>query len=111
MVVVLLPPARAEGALGGRWLEAGDRGEDVRDLQRALRRLGHTVSVDGRFGPATQRAVRRYERAERIDVDGEVSRGQGRGMVRRSRRARAAAAPARAPSARPRWSAAIAGRE
>lgn len=83
LAVGVLGHAPADAALGGRWLERGDRGQDVRDLQRALRRLGHRVGVDGWFGPATERAVRRYEREERIDVDGEVSKGQGRGMVRR----------------------------
>lgn len=79
----LLLCARADAALGGRWLERGDRGEDVRDLQRALRRLGYETGVDAQFGPRTERVVRRYERAEGILVDGEVSKGQGRGMVRR----------------------------
>lgn len=83
LAAFLLPAARGEAALGGRWLERGDRGEDVRDLQRALRRLGYEIGVDGQFGPGTERVVRRYERTERIAIDGEVSEGQGKGMVRR----------------------------
>jgi murein DD-endopeptidase MepM/ murein hydrolase activator NlpD len=64
-------------------LEPGDRGEAVRILQRTLTELGFDTSVDGAFGPGTRRGVRRYERREGLGVDGRVSRGQLRGMLRR----------------------------
>jgi peptidoglycan hydrolase-like protein with peptidoglycan-binding domain len=41
-----------------RDLGSGDSGDDVRALQEELRRLGASVTVDGRFGPTTLRAVR-----------------------------------------------------
>lgn len=42
-------------------LRIGSTGKPVRDLQRALRRRGLRVAVDGTFGPATKRAVRRLQ--------------------------------------------------
>lgn len=93
-------PASA-APFGSRTLERGDRGSDVRVLQRTLTRLGLRLHADGAFGRITARKVRRYERRERIRVDGRVSRGQARGMFRRigrklpaPRRAQLRAAPA-----------------
>ena len=62
----------------------GDRGSDVRLVQRSLRAIGYRMALDGVFGPQTARAVRRYERRERLSVDGRVSRGQARGLLRRA---------------------------
>lgn len=66
-------------------VERGDRGAAVKLVQRALTRIGYRTRADGVFGPATARLVRRYERRYRIAVDGTVSRGQARGMLRRAR--------------------------
>lgn len=41
-----------------RDLEPGARGEDVEALQTELARLGHPVTADGVYGPATRTAVR-----------------------------------------------------
>ncbi|WP_053070396.1 N-acetylmuramoyl-L-alanine amidase [Alkalihalobacillus pseudalcaliphilus] len=43
------------------------RGEDVRAVQRKI-----GVTADGIFGPNTERAVRDFQRKERIAVDGKV---------------------------------------
>jgi murein DD-endopeptidase MepM/ murein hydrolase activator NlpD len=64
-------------------LQRGDRGEDVRVVQRTLSSLGFRTAADGMFGPGTQRSVKRYERREDLVADGRVSRGQLRGMFRR----------------------------
>jgi cell wall-associated NlpC family hydrolase len=93
------PAAAASTALGERALRKGSHGRDVRALQRALTRLGQPTAVDGSYGPATRRSVRRYERAETLRTDGVVSLPQGRGMRVRLRRLRAAEPPA-APGAR-----------
>ena len=100
-VALVCAPVQASAApFGSRTLERGDRGSDVRVLQRTLTRLGLRLRADGAFGRITARKVRRYERRERIRVDGRVSRGQARGMFRRigrklpaARRARLRAAP------------------
>ncbi len=51
-------------------LSQGARGEDVRDLQDQLRARGHDIAVDGHFGPQTEAAVRAFQRAENLVVDG-----------------------------------------
>ena len=54
------------------WLKPGARGSNVRDLQTALNLLGADPSlrVDGDFGPATERALRRFQRQAGIRPDG-----------------------------------------
>ncbi|WP_205699128.1 peptidoglycan DD-metalloendopeptidase family protein [Conexibacter sp. SYSU D00693] len=82
-------PASASAAdglrLGDRLLERGDRGADVRELQRTLRRLRLRTGVDGVFGRQTHRLVHRYERRFGLTVDGDISFGEARGMRRRAR--------------------------
>ena len=49
------------------------RGEDVVTLQERLNTLGFAAGrVDGRFGPATERAVRAFQRAYGLPGDGSV---------------------------------------
>jgi peptidoglycan hydrolase-like protein with peptidoglycan-binding domain len=79
-----MPVAAAPGALasspstspqlGDRVLRAGAHGRDVRELQRALGRAGLRVKVDGRFGAATVRAVKRFQRASHLTPSGTVGR-------------------------------------
>ncbi|MCS5504770.1 peptidoglycan-binding protein [Curtobacterium flaccumfaciens] len=45
-----------------RDLERGLQGADVRQLNENLAALGYDVSVDDRFGPRTERAVRQWQR-------------------------------------------------
>jgi hypothetical protein len=87
-------PAAANAAFGDRTLRRGMHGHDVRVLQSWLTRLGHPTAVDGRFGRATRRSVRRYERRQTLAVDGVVSRLEARGMRRRVGALAAAAPPA-----------------
>ena len=55
-------------------LRRGSTGNDVRELQRQLNRHGARpqLVVDGNFGPLTDTAVRNFQRAQRITVDGIV---------------------------------------
>ena len=72
---------------GDRSLEQGDRGRDVRVLQRWMTRVGVQTRVDGVFGARTRRSVRRYERRFDMRVDGRVSRAQALGLRSRARAA------------------------
>lgn len=49
----------------------GSRGTEVRQIQTALKRQGYYKdSVDGIYGPATERAVRSFQSAKGLSVDG-----------------------------------------
>lgn len=61
------------GALGARTLRKGMTGADVKQLQEALIRLGYDCGkwgADGDFGNATEEAVRDFQRASGLTVDG-----------------------------------------
>ena len=57
-----------------RNLKRGSTGNDVKTLQKNLKKLGYykSGSVDGIFGPLTDAAVRQFQRAAGITVDGIV---------------------------------------
>lgn len=60
--------------LGDRILRNGDEGEDVREMQTNLIRLGYDCGkygADGDFGDATEIAVRAFQRDHDLTVDGE----------------------------------------
>lgn len=51
-------------------LRAGSKGAAVRELQTLLRRAGFSIEPDGDFGPATERAVRGWQKHAGLEVDG-----------------------------------------
>src|SRR5947209_19759466 len=54
-------------------LREGSSGDAVRQLQEALKELGHDPgAVDGQFGAHTEAAVRAYQQERGIAVDGVV---------------------------------------
>jgi peptidoglycan hydrolase-like protein with peptidoglycan-binding domain len=53
-------------------IERGARGAAVVSLQQALVGLDYELEVDGDFGAATERAVRKFQRASELEVDGIV---------------------------------------
>lgn len=56
-------------------LRNGDRGNDVRQLQQALSSIGYDIGdVDGRFGDKTEAAVRAFQKAAKLRVDGVAGR-------------------------------------
>jgi peptidoglycan hydrolase-like protein with peptidoglycan-binding domain len=115
LLVAASAPASAEAErLGARTLDRGDRGADVRALQRLLVRAGFRTATDGVYGTGTERTVRVFERALELPVDGRVaprdvrelraavsgSDGTG-GYAAREPRAPQEAAPAQGGDARP----------
>jgi peptidoglycan hydrolase-like protein with peptidoglycan-binding domain len=63
-----------------RTLERGATGDDVADLQLALKDLGFDpddrVVVDGDFGPVSEAMVERWQESLGVEVDGVVDRGE-----------------------------------
>lgn len=61
--------------LGDRTLKNGSEGEDVKEMQEALIRLGYDLGkwgADGDFGDCTEQAVRAFQKAKKLTVDGVV---------------------------------------
>ena len=56
-------------------LRRGSKGSDVTRLQTALNALGYACgAADGIFGVKTEAAVRRFQRAQQLAVDGVAGR-------------------------------------
>ncbi len=89
--------------LGDRVLRLGSSGDEVRELQTALRQLGLDVgeSIDGRFGVATRKAVQNFQRANGLDADGIAGQRTLAMIIEKANIAEAASpvADARAPAA------------
>jgi hypothetical protein len=51
-------------------LRRGDKGENVRRLQMALRARGYSLNADADFGPATERAVKGFQTEKGLRPDG-----------------------------------------
>ncbi|SMD18408.1 N-acetylmuramidase domain-containing protein [Rhizobium sp. RU36D] len=67
--------------LADGYLSMGDVGSAVIDLQKVLTaRSFATGGVDGAFGKLTDQAVRQYQKAAGLVVDGKVGRGTGRSL-------------------------------
>lgn len=56
-------------------LRRGSKGDAVVDLQKALQKLGFMVAIDGDFGAGTEVAVAKFQRDQKLDVDGIVGPG------------------------------------
>lgn len=56
-------------------LKVGSEGSDVKRLQQRLKDLGYyTGSVDGKFGQGTESAVRDFQAAHKLTVDGKAGK-------------------------------------
>ena len=68
------PTPSTSYVLGDRVLKNGMDGNDVKEMQSALIRLGYDLGkwgADGEFGDCTELALRKFQSDEKIDVDGE----------------------------------------
>ena len=53
--------------------QRGDDGEEVLAIQKRLVELNYTVgTLDGEFGPATEKAIKAFQAAQGLEVDGVV---------------------------------------
>ncbi len=66
---------------GRRTLRRGDVGGDVHELQLQLNRRAAALAVDGRWGPATDAAVRAFQEGEGLRVDGIVGPATWRALL------------------------------
>lgn len=72
-LALVVASVAAAGPGGGRTLQEGMWGDDVRALQELLRELGFSqVNANGYFGPETASAVRRVQLAVGLPGDGVV---------------------------------------
>ena len=54
-------------------LKLGSKGELVKDWQTFLNCNGESVTVDGDFGPNTEKATKNYQRLRQLPITGQVS--------------------------------------
>lgn len=64
--------AGLEAAANGQYLRRGQSSDGVKELQQALNARGFHLEEDGKFGPATEAAVRQFQQATGAKVDGVV---------------------------------------
>ncbi|HAA57217.1 MAG TPA: hypothetical protein DCE42_20795 [Myxococcales bacterium] len=65
------PRLRSDVA-NGKFIRRGEKGECARELQQLLVRNGINVTVDGDFGPGTERALKQFQASKGMQADGIV---------------------------------------
>ena len=78
-------PAPKPSLLGTRLLRRGMRGDDVKELQTLLLRLGYALpkyGADGDFGSETRSALKQFQKAARIEVDGVYGENSHAALMR-----------------------------
>lgn len=60
-----ISPIEAKEAVMRKFVRRGDSGDLVRALQALLRVKGYELTIDGLFGPATEAAVRDYQKSNK----------------------------------------------
>ena len=66
LILILGAAALADGFK----LQRGDSGQDVYNLQNALKYLGYTVTLDGKYGYDTMNAVKSFQQDQGLTADG-----------------------------------------
>jgi len=79
LALILASPGDAKGISethpDGAHLRRGDSDGDVPILQKALKDHGEHLTVDGIFGPRTERAVKDFQAQSGLETTGEVDSG------------------------------------
>ena len=70
MLLSLLCALLCVPALAYDKLEKGMEGQDVLNMQLALKSLGYSIDTDGKYGAATVRVVKSFQRQHRLAQDG-----------------------------------------
>ena len=70
LLAVMLMLSSVAFAAAYQKLQRGDSGTQVREMQQALKDLGYDLTVDGRFGSGTERAVKLFQKDQRLTQDG-----------------------------------------
>jgi N-acetyl-anhydromuramyl-L-alanine amidase AmpD len=66
-------PAPAKAKCSDQILKSGSKGKCVKELQQALQqRKLYTLTIDGKFGPKTEKAVRTFQSKAKLTADGVV---------------------------------------
>ena len=58
------------GSTFTRSLKTGVKGDDVKYIQRKLKALGYSISVDGSYGKGTAEVVKKFQKANGLKADG-----------------------------------------
>lgn len=62
-------------------LKSGSKGTDVKILQKNLAKLGYDLKADGTFGKNTENAVKIFQKAHGLSVDGIVGKETSRAIT------------------------------
>ena len=65
-----------------RGLHEGSHGQGVVQLQKALNLLGANLHTDGHFGASTEKALKEFQKAHHLKVDGELDKQTIKVMVK-----------------------------
>lgn len=57
------------------YLSEGDKGNDVKELQTLLSKVGHDITIDGDFGAGTLNDVRDFQKKNGLTIDGFAGKG------------------------------------
>lgn len=84
LLVVLLCLTFASVASASNFYEEGDQGQEIELIQKRLLALGYQVgAADGDFGPATEAAVKAFQKDKGLAVDGIVGAATYRELLGR----------------------------
>ena len=73
--------AKTEAVIKQHYLKQGSKGVHVEWLQKALVNRGYKIDVDGSFGPATLEALKQYQKARGLTVDGIAGVGTHKAII------------------------------